>query len=112
MMEINYEAQSVVEPDEITYMPIDDGLADVWIRKAIHEEEVHTEEYEGIMWFWRETYVRTDKSYEDISAHKNEYFFNPPEYVPYTPPTIDERVQMNEDAIIELAELISYMLEV
>jgi len=55
MMEINYEAQSVVEPDEITYMPIDDGLADVWIRKAIHEEEVHTEEYEGIMWFWRET---------------------------------------------------------
>lgn len=115
MKEVNYRAQGSESPEAVTYMTLPDkpGVADVWLAKNIHDETMDNEGVDETVYVWDETYARMKKTKTEVEANFEEYFLDPPEWTepePYTPPTIEERVQMNEDAIIELAELIGGMI--
>ena len=60
-------------PESITYMPLPDGQADVWIRKNI---EASTDDDGNNIYIADEVYFRTSLSITDITDNFDEIFEN------------------------------------
>lgn len=94
------------EPGAISYMQLPDGRADVWLRKNIIET---TDEEGNAIWQADEVYFRTDQDQESIMEAFETLFANGGETktseAPASQPTIEDRLDAVEAAIMELAEV-------
>lgn len=107
------KTESNVKLDKILYMPLPDGLADVWLRENIEEVEVDTGEGKQTVWTADEVYFRTAKSQEEIEANFDEIFaaggtgevFDEEPEETGEVLSLSARVQEIEDLIVEIAEI-------
>lgn len=94
------------KPDQIKYMPLHDGRADVWLRKNITEVTETTDEGESSTAYTAdEVYLRTSVSKETIEANFDEYYSEAESESSGDTEeiTIEERITALEAAMIELA---------
>ena len=112
------------EPEVITYMPLLDGYADVWIRQDITQVEETTttidedgNETETTETYYtaNEVYFRTLLSLEEVTENADYLFENEgpvidviteEEIASDDTPSYAERIEVAEEAILELAELL------
>lgn len=96
------------KPDTISYMKLPNGRADVWLRKNIAEI---TDEEGNAAWEADEVYFRTNLDKESIMAAFDELFPNGGEIgghnEPVCIPTVEDRLDAIEAAILELAEVMA-----
>lgn len=94
------------KPDTISYMKLPNGKADVWLRKNIAET---TDEDGNTTWEADEVYFRTNLDQGSILAEFDELFLNGGETgsdeEPVGKPTVEDRLDAIEAAILELAEV-------
>lgn len=97
-----------MKPDTIQYMPLPDGQADVWLRKNIEETR---DEEKNTVWEADEVYFRTSLDKESIAAAFEAMFLNGGETKineeTTNQPTVEERLDAIEAAIMEIAEVMA-----
>lgn len=69
------KAYFTAEPDQISYMPQNNGEAEVWLRRNIRQEEAE----EGPVWVADEVSFRTRLTEEEVIAQAEKYFIEEPE---------------------------------
>ena len=93
------------EPETVSYMPLPDGRADVWLRKNIAET---TDEEGRPVWEADEVYFRTNLDQGSILAEFDELFLNGGETgsdeEPVGKPTVEDRLDAIEAAFMEFVE--------
>jgi len=99
------------KPDEISYMSLPDGRADVWLRKSITET---VGEDSNTVWECEEISFRTALTEEEIIENINVIWENGGPVIDEETEeevadgvTLEQRVEANEEAIVELAELVA-----
>ena len=97
-------------PEAILYMALPDGRADVWLRQNI---EQITDENDDTQWTADEVYFRTTLTEEEVTKGFDALFENGGPTIDEETgeesadePTVAERVDALEAAVLELAELI------
>lgn len=94
------------KPEAITYMPLPNGMADVWLHKKIKEVEVvhgAVEQVEPMKaWQAQEVYFRTDNAYSEIESNFDKYW----NMYGYPAPTTEERIDALENALMEILEVL------
>lgn len=90
------------KPDELLYMPLPDGRADVWLRKNIAQAEQDGQ----TVWTAEEVYFRTVLTKERVEVDFDMLFeMGEPPKPAHVSDT--ERLDALEAAILELAEVIA-----
>lgn len=89
------------KPNKITYMPLPNGFADVWLRENIRTAS-DSEGNDG--WECDEVYLRTVLSEKEV-AQKFDELFEKGSHVPVAV-GLEERVDALESAVTELVEVL------
>lgn len=90
------------QPDNLTYMALPNGEADVWMRKDVHEVE---QEYDGEKlkaWECKEVYFHTTLSKAEVEADFEKLW----NVNAYPAPTTEERIDALENALMEIMEVL------
>ena len=90
------------EPEKILYQPLQDGTANVYLRKNITQAERSTfnedKEEKQSVWTADEKNIQTELSREDVEANFDQLFLT----ADFPAPTLEERVAVLESAIAEV----------
>lgn len=96
------------KPEELQYMPLPSGKADVWIRRNIRKptEGETAEGISGAAWEADEVYFRTSLDEESIRGRMDELYENNGEIFPVEPKkvSVEERLDAVEAAVSALLE--------
>lgn len=96
------------KPEKIQYMPLPDGMADVWLRKNIAKVTVENDGVEPYeVYEADEVYFRTNDTKVQIEADFEKYFS---ENLPKSPKPVvseSERIAALEAAVLDLAEVLA-----
>ena len=92
------------KPEAITYMPLPNGMADVWLHKKIKEVEVEVVDQTEPMKVWQtnEVYFRTEAALSEIEANFDKFW----NLYGYPAPTTEERIDALENALMEILEVL------
>lgn len=99
-MTVNYDSK----PETVQYMKLPNGLADVWLRRNIQQEECD----DGVFWSAEEKYIRTGLTLDEVNAQFDALFDAEPE----TPLTDSERIAQLEQQNAMLTECLLEMSEI
>ena len=99
-MIVNYDSK----PETVQYMKLPNGLADVWLRRNIQQEESD----EGVFWSADEKYIRTGLTLDEVNAQFDALF----DAEPVTPLTDSERIAQLEQQNAMLTECLLEMSEI
>ena len=99
-MIVNYD----YKPEAVLYMKLPNGLADVWLRRNIQQEECD----DCVFWSAEEKYIRTGLTLDEVNAQFDALFDAEPE----TPLTDSERIAQLEQQNAMLTECLLEMSEI
>ena len=99
-MIVNYDSK----PETVQYMKLPNGLADVWLRRNIQQEECD----DGVFWSADEKYIRTGLTIDEVNAQFDALF----DAEPVTPLTDSERIAQLEQQNAMLTECLLEMSEI
>lgn len=95
------------KPDKIQYMPLPDGMADVWLRKNIEKQTGEMDSAQYTYYEADEVYFRTNDTKAQIESDFEKYF---EENLPKPPKPVvsdSERIAALEAAVLDLAEVLA-----
>lgn len=103
-MKVYYDSK----PDAISYQPLPDGTANVYLRKNITQEEQSMlnegKEEKMTVWTADEKNIQTELSKEDVEANFDQLFLT----ADFPEPALEKRVAVLENAIAEMtSEVVS-----
>lgn len=99
-MIVNYDSK----PETVQYMKLPNGLADVWLRRNIQQEECD----DCVFWSAEEKYIRSGLTFDEVNAQFDALFDAEPE----TPLTDSERIARLEQQNAMLTECLLEMSEI
>lgn len=100
-MIVNYDSK----PEAVLYMKLPNGLADVWLRRNVHQEESD----DGISWSADEKYIRTSLTLDEVNEQFDALFDAEPEKVLTEAERIAQLEQQNAmltECLLEMSEIV------
>lgn len=102
------KTQSAVQPEEVVYMALPDGSADVWL----HRNAEQTTDEDGTVWEAEEVYIRTSLSEEEVKDQFDAIFENPDAFmIEEAMATLEETTGETSGALDDLAEQVAALTE-
>lgn len=99
-------AHCPIQPEEVKYNQIENGMAEVWIRKNITKATIPESTENETEYVYEEVYFRTNASEDDVNANVDKYWQLGQEWEMAVPKTQDEKIEeLENQLVIAKAEL-------